>query len=94
LVLLSDVDALYTKPPSEPGATRIDTVAYGDDLATVELGQAMVNSVGTGGAITKVSAARMATSAGIPTLLAATDVLDQVVAGAVVGTWFEPAALN
>jgi len=94
LVLLSDVDALYTKPPTEPGAIRIDSVAYGEDLAGVELGSALVNSVGTGGALTKVSAARMATQAGIPTLLAATDQIGDVVAGKKVGTWFEPAPLH
>ena len=32
LVLLSDVDALYTKPPSEPGAEPIAHVPFGDDL--------------------------------------------------------------
>jgi hypothetical protein len=34
-----------------------------------------VNSVGTGGAVTKVSAAKVATAAGIPTLLSATESL-------------------
>jgi glutamate 5-kinase len=91
LVLLSDVDALYTHPPLDPRAIKIDTVAYGDLLEGVELGEAMVNSVGTGGAVTKVSAARMATAAGIPTLLIATTALNDVVAGSVEGTWFEPA---
>lgn len=94
LVLLSDVDGLYTKPPTEPGAKRIDTVAWGDELAGVELGAALVNSVGTGGAVTKVSAAKMATQAGIPTLLTATDQIGAVVQGDVVGTWFEQAPLH
>jgi glutamate 5-kinase len=91
LVLLSDVDALYTHPPDDPRAERIDMVAYGDPLEGVELGHAMVNSVGTGGAVTKVSAARLATAAGIPTLLTSTTALDEVVAGTGKGTWFEPA---
>jgi glutamate 5-kinase len=94
LVLLSDVDALYTKPPGEPGAVKIDTVPFGDDLSHVELGAAMVNSVGTGGAVTKVSAARMATQAGIATLLTATDSIGLVVEGDSVGTWFEAADLH
>jgi len=29
LVLLSDVDALYTAPPTQPGATRIDEMPFG-----------------------------------------------------------------
>jgi glutamate 5-kinase len=94
LVLLSDVDALYTKPPGEPGAVKIDTVAFGDDLESIELGAAMVNSVGTGGAVTKVSAARMATQAGIPTLLTETTALAGVVSGETAGTWFEAADLH
>ena len=32
LVLLSDVDALYTRPPSEPGARPIAHVPFDDDL--------------------------------------------------------------
>jgi glutamate 5-kinase len=94
LVLLSDVDGLYTKPPSEPGATKIDVVPFGMDLEGIELGAALVNSVGTGGAVTKVSAAKMATSVGIPTVLAATESLARVVAGEVTGTWFQAADLH
>jgi len=94
LVLLSDVDALYTKPPTEPGATRIDVVPFGSELAGVELGSTPVNSVGTGGAVTKVSAARLATQAGITTFLTETQALRDVVDGKSVGTVFEPAEIH
>ena len=94
LVLLSDVDALYSHPPTDSQAQRIDTVTYGDSLEGVELGEALVNSVGTGGAVTKVSAAKMATTAGIPTLLSSTESLGAIVAGKPRGTWFEPADLH
>ena len=40
LVLLSDVDALYTRPPHEPGAVAIVDVPFGDDLAGVTFGAA------------------------------------------------------
>ena len=40
LVLLSDVDALYTRPPHLEGAERIAHVPFGDDLAGVEIGSA------------------------------------------------------
>src|SRR5690606_25518527 len=43
LVLLSDVDSLYTRPPSEPGAQRIDSIAFGQDLAELEFGATVVN---------------------------------------------------
>ena len=94
LVLLSDVDALYSHPPTDSRAQRIDSVTYGDALEGVELGEALVNSVGTGGAVTKVSAAKMATTAGIPTLLSSTESLGAIVAGEPRGTWFEPADLH
>jgi len=88
LILLSDVDALYTAPPGKPGATRIDNVAFGDDLSWVELEVSAVNSVGTGGAITKVSAARLANQAGIPVLLTSTEKVGQALDGNTIGTWF------
>jgi glutamate 5-kinase len=91
LVLLSDVDALYTAPPSTPGAKRIDHVDVGDDLSWVELEVSAVNSVGTGGAITKVSAARLANEAGIPVLLAGTEHVGDALAGKKLGTWFSAA---
>ena len=94
LVLLSDVDALYTKPPSEPGAEKIEVVPFGSELVGIELGSTQVNSVGPGGAVTKVSAAKLATQSGIVTLLAETGALADVVEGRLVGTVFEPAEIH
>lgn len=88
LVLLSDVDAIYTEPPSRPGATPIDQVQPGDDLSWITVESAVVNSVGTGGAVTKVSAARLATAAGIPVLVTATDRAREALSGEGPGTWF------
>jgi len=93
LVLLSDVDSLYTKPPSEPGAERLDTVSFGQDLSGIEFGATVVNSVGTGGAATKSSAARLAAAAGIGVLVTSADLAAEALTGADVGTWFEPADL-
>ena len=89
LVLLSDVDALYSRPPREPGALAITEVAYGDPLDEVEFGDADVAGVGTGGAGTKVAAARLAAESGVPVLLAATTEVSAALAGAEVGTWFD-----
>ncbi len=91
LVLLSDVDALYTSPPGEPGAVKIETVASDDDLAAVTFGDIGAAGVGTGGAGTKVAAARLASAAGIPVLLAATERVADALAGVDLGTWFEAA---
>ena len=90
LVLLSDVDALYTRPPGEAGAEAIPFVAAGDALPGVVVTESDTG-VGTGGAATKLAAARMAAEAGIAVLLTATERVEDALAGRRVGTWFEPA---
>ncbi|MBN9607137.1 MAG: glutamate 5-kinase [Actinomycetales bacterium] len=91
LVLLSDVDALYTRPPSEPGARPIPTVPYADDLAGVELGDIGAAGVGTGGAGTKIAAAKHAAGTGTPVLLTSTGNVAAALDGQLLGTWFEAA---
>ncbi|WP_053352957.1 glutamate 5-kinase [Leucobacter musarum] len=88
LVLLSDVDALYTAPPMIVGAKRIAEVAYGDPLAGIEIGESQ-SGWGTGGAATKVQAARLAADAGATVLLTETRLLSAVLDGADHGTRFE-----
>jgi glutamate 5-kinase len=90
LVLLSDIECLYTRPPDEPGAAPIPRVAYGDDLHGFQFGSVVVNSVGTGGAATKVSAARLAAASGIGVLVTSADLVAEALAGAEIGTWFQP----
>jgi glutamate 5-kinase len=90
LVLLSDVDALYTGDPARPGTTRIEQVHSTDDLATVTIGRAGRSGVGTGGMVTKVEAARIATGFGIPVVLTAAPLAAEALAGAPVGTLFHP----
>ncbi|NIH52737.1 glutamate 5-kinase [Lysinibacter cavernae] len=93
LVLLSDVDALYTRPPLEPGAERIENIPFGDSLTGVTIGS-VGTGVGTGGALTKVAAARHATQAGAGVLLTSTGNAARALRGEHVGTWFEPAPLH
>jgi glutamate 5-kinase len=90
LVLLSDIETLYTRPPDEPGAVPITRVDFGDDLAGYQFGSVVVNSVGTGGAATKVSAARLASAAGIAVLVTSADLVHAALRGDEVGTWFAP----
>jgi glutamate 5-kinase len=90
LVLLSDVDALYTAPPSRPGSRRVVDVFGEDDLEGVDLGGIGKAGVGSGGMVTKVEAARVATSAGIPVVLAAASQAAEALSGAQVGTLFHP----
>ncbi|MGI9825170.1 glutamate 5-kinase [Agromyces sp. Marseille-Q5079] len=91
LVLLSDVDALYTRPPHLEGAERIAHVPVGDELAGIEIGSTGRAGVGTGGAETKVSAARIAAAAGVAVLITATPLVSDALNGAPIGTWFDPA---
>jgi glutamate 5-kinase len=91
LVLLSDVDALYTRPPEQPGAERITEVPFGDELAGVTFGSVGRAGVGTGGAGTKVAAARLAAEAGTAVLVTATSMVDRALAGEPIGTWFRAA---
>ena len=91
LVLLSDVESLYTRPPSDPDAEPLDLVAAGADLSGLEFGATVVNGVGTGGAATKVSAARLAAASGIGVLVTSADLVSEALSGAEIGTWFEPA---
>jgi glutamate 5-kinase len=88
LLLLSDVDGLYTKPPHEPGAERIPEVAFGNELLDVEFGDIGAAGVGSGGASTKVAAARHAAASGTPVLVTATAQAADALVGADIGTWF------
>jgi glutamate 5-kinase len=89
LVLLSDVDALYDGPPTRPGVRRIPLVRGPEDLDGVRIGSTGAAGVGSGGMVTKVEAAGIATSAGVPTLLTAATLVGPGLAGEDVGTWFE-----
>ncbi len=69
LVLLSDVNGLYTGRPGTAGARLVPEVKTVADLESITLGQPG-SDVGTGGMATKLDAAVIATSEGIPVLLA------------------------
>ncbi|MBA3020793.1 glutamate 5-kinase [Propionicimonas sp.] len=88
LVLLSDVDSLYTAHPSTPGAERISVVADIDELDVDTDGQGA--AIGTGGMTTKLQAARIATASGIPVVLASAQDATAALAGEPVGTLFLP----
>jgi len=88
LVLLSDVDGLYDGDPSKPGSSRIGVVSGPADLEGVEIGSAGKAGVGTGGMVTKIEAARIATGAGIPVVLTAARHAADALAGRETGTLF------
>ena len=90
LILLSDIDSLYTKPPGDPGAQRLAIVSSDFDVDSIEV-SGTSTGYGTGGAITKLVAARLATQAGIGVLLTNTSNISNLDSTDVTHTWFEPA---
>ncbi|WP_433828276.1 glutamate 5-kinase [Actinoplanes sp. CA-015351] len=92
LVLLSDVDALYTASPSDPSSRRISLVTDESDLSGVSISTPSKSGVGTGGMVTKVEAARIATGFGIPVVLTAAPLAARALAGEDVGTLFQAAS--
>lgn len=87
LVLLTDVDALYTAPPKEPGARRIEQVEDASQLEGVSVGS-VGSRVGTGGMVTKLAAAQHAATTGTATLLTSAANARAVLEGEDVGTFF------
>jgi glutamate 5-kinase len=88
LILLTDVDALYDAPPTRPGAKPIREVVSFSQIESLEV-TGRGSMVGTGGMVTKVQAAAMATSSGIPVLLASAGQVRSALAGQPeVGTFF------
>src|SRR5690606_9660799 len=89
LVLLTDVDGLYTAAPDTPGARKIEVVASADDVAGIDISR-RGHELGTGGMVTKLEAATIANSSGIAVVLAAADDMDSATQGQQVGTLFLP----
>ena len=93
LVLLTDVDGLWTARPGTPGATPIRHVRSSADLAGVSV-SGRGSFVGIGGMTTKLQAATIACASGTTTLIARADdaaaLLGQEQVPTDLGTWFEP----
>ncbi len=93
LVILSDVDGLYTGNPAHDRSARlVPLVRDGDDVARFADGG---GTRGRGGMASKLDAARIATSAGGIAVIAngrTPGILDRLLGGEVVGTLFVPTA--
>lgn len=93
LIILSDVDGLYSGDPRlDPSARRIPVVSELTEELTAMAGGAGT-AFSTGGMATKLQAAGIVTAAGIPMLLAdgsRPDVVADLLSGADVGTLFTP----
>lgn len=91
LILLSDIDGLYTDDPREnPDARLIEYVNRIDDNLK-SMGKDSKSSVGTGGMATKISAAIIATDSGADMIIANGEnvsIIGKIMEGKNIGTFF------
>ncbi len=95
LIILSDIDGLYAKDPrSNPDAELIPTVTTFKKSLEKVAGD-IPGSLGTGGMLSKIKAAKKVTSAGVPMVIAngnVPDILEKLFDGGSYGTFFVPQA--
>jgi glutamate 5-kinase len=90
LVLLSDVEGMLDRPPTQPGATLIRVVEDPDVIDLERIG-GVGSAVGSGGMRTKIGAAQVAVRSGMHVVIADArrpDVISDAAHGSDVGTWF------
>jgi glutamate 5-kinase len=95
LFLLTDVDRLYSADPrSFPDAQPITLVKHMEQLAQLQVQTGTQGSQwGTGGMVTKIAAARIATAAGVRTVITEGRFphnIEKILKGEPLGTQFEP----
>jgi len=95
LFLLTDVDRLYSADPREvPNAQPIALVSNMAQLEELQVQTGAAGSQwGTGGMVTKIEAARIATSAGVRTVITEgryPETIEKILQGEPLGTRFEP----
>jgi len=97
LVILTDIDGLYTADPgSDPAAELIPLVTEINSQIR-EMAKASRSDVSTGGMVTKLEAAKLATASGVQVIIAngrTERVLERLVAGEGLGTRFVPTCEN
>jgi glutamate 5-kinase len=93
LVLLTNVDGLFTADPREDLGARLVPIVPHIDRSVTEMATPTKSELGTGGMRSKLRAARLATAAGGAVVMAngsVDGVLDAVFAGEEIGTLFLP----
>jgi glutamate 5-kinase len=92
LLLLTNVDGIFTGNPSEPGSELIEKVSYSMPEVSGYI-SATKSSFGRGGMLTKYTMAKKSADLGIQVIIAngkRDGVLDEFMAKALRCTWFEP----
>lgn len=91
LLILSDIDGLFTKNPQEPDAELIHLVKEITE-ETYKLARG-TSGLGTGGMLTKLNAGKICQVSGIPMVIAnaaTPNVVQDIIAGKQIGTMFSP----
>ena len=91
LLLLSDIDGLYTDNPFTNDKAKFVDLVESLDEDLMDMGKGTASSVGTGGMATKLSAAQLATAAGADMVIANgrdMSVIHKIVDGEPYGTFF------
>lgn len=91
LIILSDVDGLYTANPQTHDDAQIIPVVDEVDKHIYDIAGGAGSSIGTGGMYTKIQAASIATSSGVDMVIASgseQEILLRICQGEEVGTWF------
>ncbi len=91
LVLLTDIEGLYTADPRQDPAATLITDVREIDAAIEAIGGRAGSDRGTGGMITKIQAAKLATESGTVVVICdgrVPDVLERLVKGESIGTRF------
>ncbi len=97
LMILTDIGGLYTADPAYDPAARLVPVVTKIDAGIKRLGAITRSGLGTGGMVTKIEAARLATSSGVHVVIAdgrEPDVIVRLAAGESIGTRFLPTTTN
>lgn len=91
LIILTDIDGLYDSDPTLNKEAKLIEEVKEFDNKLMDLCFRQENSVGMGGMITKLQAAKMATSAGVQTVVAnglKEGIIKKIVQGKTIGTKF------
>ncbi len=97
LIVLSDVDGLYDENPFENKDARLIQTVHQIDQKIMKTAGSSNSNLGTGGMITKLSAARYATDCGIDMIIASghvCEILYDILEGKEVGTIFLSEAIK
>jgi glutamate 5-kinase len=93
LVILTDTGGIYSGDPRTMDDVELLSAVDSGDAALDDISSGLPGPFGSGGAATKVLAARMAAWSGIPTVIASARepaVVSRATAGEAVGTWITP----